>query len=280
MGADRRGGWVWLYEVEPPPTWVRPVPGVRLCQRASTAYGNPAGMARLSGSQLLVGLQPMITTTIEFDPGRRLDGGHGRWRRGRLHPQRGGLLRVRPRRGLEARRQPQLVRRRCARLRRRVGGATSSTEVELLTFNLNPVLSYRALPWLSLGIGFSIQYGQMTQEAAINNVLEGLPDGRSALQRLEHRLRRQRRRARRGRRQDALRRRLPLARGAELQRRADLLGLGPGFQAILHQQRRARQPTRHGRQIPQEVMVSAYREMTRRPGPHGELRLAELEGVR
>jgi long-chain fatty acid transport protein len=49
--------------------------------------------------------------------------------------------------------------------------------MELLTLNLNPSIAYRVLPWLSLGVGFSVQWAKLKDELAINNVAEALPDG-------------------------------------------------------------------------------------------------------
>ena len=40
------------------------------------------------------------------------------------------------------------------------------------------MIAYRVLPWLSLGAGFSVQWAELKSGAAINNVIDSLPDGR------------------------------------------------------------------------------------------------------
>jgi len=52
------------------------------------------------------------------------------------------------------------------------------TETQLVTLNLKPSIAYRVLPWLSLGVGFSVQWAKLKDELAINNVAESLADGR------------------------------------------------------------------------------------------------------
>jgi long-chain fatty acid transport protein len=147
-----------------------------LAADASTAFGNPAGMTRLEGSQVVFGLQPLIVTT-EFDTGTQsttagTDGGNA----GGFVPSGGiyGVYGLRPdlKLGLS--------------FNSYVGGALDydddwvgryyTTETELLTFNLNPVIAYRVLPWLSLGAGFSVQWAELTQEAAINNNRTAITD--------------------------------------------------------------------------------------------------------
>jgi len=180
LGATARAasaGGLGIYEVGTPDLGTAAAGRAALAQDASTAWGNPAGMTRLDGTHLLFGLQPLIVTT-EFDTGAGsttpgTDGGNA-----------GGFV---PAGGIYAVYSilPEL----------KVGGSLNSyvggtlnydsnwvgryyaTEAELLTFNLNPVIAYRVLPWLSLGAGFSVQWADLRSEAAINNVLDQLADG-------------------------------------------------------------------------------------------------------
>lgn len=179
FAATRAGaGGLGLYEVGSSDLGTAAAGRAALAEDASTAWGNPAGMTRLEGSQLLFGLQPLLVTT-EFDTGSRTttsgtDGGNA----GAFVPAGGlyGVYSILPELKVGA------------SLNSYVGGSLSyddnwvgryyTTEAELLTFNFNPVIAYRVLPWLSLGAGFSVQWAKLKSEAAINNALDQLPDGR------------------------------------------------------------------------------------------------------
>ena len=56
------------------------------------------------------------------------------------------------------------------------------TEGEFVTYGANPSAAYRINDWLSVGAGVSVIYAELTQKAAINNVLDGLPDGELKLE--------------------------------------------------------------------------------------------------
>ncbi|MEO8752090.1 MAG: outer membrane protein transport protein [Casimicrobiaceae bacterium] len=171
-------GGLGLYEVGSPDLGTASAAAAALAEDASTAWGNPAGMTRLQGSQLLFGLQPLIVTT-EFDTGTGTtttgpDGGNA----GGFVPSGGlyGVYEINPDLKLGA------------ALNSYAGGALNydgnwvgryfTTETELVTFNLNPVIAYRIAPWVSLGVGFSVQYATLKQELATPNVLDPSADGR------------------------------------------------------------------------------------------------------
>ncbi|HSQ01468.1 MAG TPA: outer membrane protein transport protein [Candidatus Dormibacteraeota bacterium] len=177
-GTQASAGGLGLYEVGSTDLGTASAGRAALAEDASTAWGNPAGMTRLDGSQLLFGLQPIIVTT-EFDTGGRTttpgtSGGNA----GGFVPAGGiyGVYSILPELKVGA------------SLNSYVGGSLSyddnwvgryyTTEAEILTFNFNPVIAYRVLPQLSLGAGFSVQWAQLRSEAAINNALDQLPDGR------------------------------------------------------------------------------------------------------
>lgn len=176
--APAHAGGLGLYEVGSPDLGTASAGRAALAEDASTVWGNPAGMTRLSGSQILVGLQPLIVTN-EFDTGARstipgTDGGNA----GGFVPAGGayGVYSILP--DLKV----------GASLNSYVGASLNydddwvgryfTTEAEFLTFNFNPAVAYRVLPWLSLGAGFSVQWATLKSESAINNVLDQLPDGR------------------------------------------------------------------------------------------------------
>jgi len=170
-------GGLGLYEIGSPDLGTASAGRAALAEDASTAFTNPAGMTRLQGSQIQVGLMPLIVTT-EFDEGTGTtnSGGNG--------GNAGGFI---PAAGLYGVYEPMPDLKIGAAINSYVGGSLNyddnwagryyTTETELLTFNFNPVAAYRVLPWLSLGVGFSVQYAKLKQEAAVNNVLDSLPDG-------------------------------------------------------------------------------------------------------
>lgn len=171
-------GGLGLYEVGAPDLGTASAGRAAIADDASTAWGNPAGMTRVDGSQLLLGLQPLIVTA-KFDTGARTttpgtDGGNA----GGFVPAGGlyGVYSILPELKVGA------------SLNSYAGGNLDydddwvgryyATEAKLLTFNFNPVIAYRVLPWLSLGAGFSVQWAKVVSESAINNALDQTPDGR------------------------------------------------------------------------------------------------------
>lgn len=173
-----RAGALWLYEVGSPDLGTAGAGRAALANDASTAWGNPAGMALLDGSHLLVGLQPIVAT-VEFDPGARstIPGGGG-GNAGGFVPSAGlfGTYSILPELKIGA------------SINSYIGGNLDydddwvgryyTTRAEILTFNFNPVFAYRVTPWMSFGGGFSVQWARLTSRAAINNALDQLPDGR------------------------------------------------------------------------------------------------------
>ncbi len=171
------GGGAWVYESGQADIGTASAGRAALATDASTTFGNPAGMTRLP-SALQFGLQPTVITTA-FDVGSSTsvagtDGCNA-----------GGFL---PAGGIYAIYSLQEDLKLGFALNSYAGGDLDyesgwvgryyTTEAALLTFNFNPVIAYRVLPWLSLGAGFSVQWAKLTSELAINNVAEGLADGR------------------------------------------------------------------------------------------------------
>ena len=169
-------GGMWVYEIASPDVGTASAGRAALANDASTAFGNPAGMTR-TGTQLLFGLSPMIVTT-EFDTGT------GTTVAGSSGGDAGGFVPVGGVYGVYSPMKDLAI---GMAFNSYAGGALNyesnwvgryiTTETELLTFNLNPTIAYRVLPWLSLGAGFSAQWAKLKDELAINNALEGLPDG-------------------------------------------------------------------------------------------------------
>jgi long-chain fatty acid transport protein len=169
-------GGAWVYENGATDVATASAGRAAVANDASTAFGNPAGMTRL-GSQLLFGLQPLIVTT-EFDVGS------GTTVSGTSGGNAGGFVPAGGVYGIYSLRDDLKL---GLAFNSYAGGALNydsdwvgryiATESTLLTFNFNPVIAYRVLPWLSLGAGFSVQWSKLKSELAINNVAEQLADG-------------------------------------------------------------------------------------------------------
>ena len=171
---------LWLYEQATPDMGLATAGRAALAQDASTAAGNPAGMTLLERNQLQGGLLG-ISVTAKFDADTTtFDGGDG-GNAGGFVPA-GNFAYVH---GIT----PDL----------KVGIYTGSyfglgldygddwagryyvQNAELVTMGVNPSVAYRVNDWLSVGAGFSVLYGKLTQEVAVNNNPLGVgstPDGR------------------------------------------------------------------------------------------------------
>ena len=171
---------LWLYEQATPDMGLATAGRTALAQDASTAAANPAGMTLLERNQLEGGLLG-IFVTAEFDSDSTTFGGGDGGDAGGLTPA-GSFSYVH---GLT----PNL------RLGVSLGsyfglgmdygdywaGRYYIQKGELLTMGINPNVGYRVNDWLSIGAGFSILYGTLTQEVAVNNNPFGLgptPDGK------------------------------------------------------------------------------------------------------
>ena len=177
LGASTaRAGGLWVYETGSPDVGTASAGRAALANDASTAFSNPAGMTR-TGTQLLFGLQPMLVTT-EFDRGigTTVDGTNG--------GNAGGFLPAGALYGVYRVNDDLAV---GAAFNSYAGGALDyetnwvgrylTTEAALVTLTFGPSVAYRVLPWLSLGAGFDIQWGKVKNELAISNRNENLPDG-------------------------------------------------------------------------------------------------------
>ncbi|MBX3028311.1 outer membrane protein transport protein [bacterium] len=262
FGASRAwAGGLWVYETAVPDVGTASAGRAALANDAATTFGNPAGMTRLP-SQLLFGLQPLVVTA-EFDrgAGTTISGTNG-GNAGGLIPA-GGIY------GVYSLRDDLKL---GIAFNSYVGGAVNyesnwagryiTTEAELLTFNLNPVIAYRVLPWLSLGVGFSAQWAKLKDELAINNVAESLPDGFMKYQDTNFGF---------GGNVGALfeiddRTRLGITYRSQVdQRFSDVPSfgqLGPVLEAALRRAGVLDSSLDLGVSIPQEVMVSVYRDVT------------------
>ena len=178
-------GWaagLWLYEGGQPDVGTATAGRAALANDASIAAINPAGMTRLDRSQVLVGVQPvLVRAKFDADSGTTTAGTNGGdagdWVMaggvGYVHSVSEDFklgLSMGSYFGLGLDYDDDWV------------GRYYVTEGEFLTFGVNPTAAYRINDWLSVGGGVSLVYAELTQKAAINNVLDGLPDGELKLE--------------------------------------------------------------------------------------------------
>jgi long-chain fatty acid transport protein len=175
---------LWLYEAGTPDLGTAAAGRAAMATDASTAGMNPAGMTRLDRSQMLAAVQGMYIDA-QFDRDLSgFDGGDG--------GNAGGFM---PSGSLH------YVHRTTDNLRLGItvgsylglgvdygddwAGRYYATDVELLTYGVNPGAGYRVNNWLSVGAGFSVLYATLDQKAAINNSAvpgqAGLADGKLEL---------------------------------------------------------------------------------------------------
>lgn len=143
---------------------------------ASAAFGNPAAMSLLDSTQILAGaLVSFLRTKFALDTSSFAGGDGGE--AGTVLPS-GGVFYVH---NLPLPLKLGFV------LNSYVTGAVEydhgwsgryyNQKSVLLTFNANPVASYRILPWMSVGAGISLGFARIDQQAAINNSLDLASDG-------------------------------------------------------------------------------------------------------
>ena len=169
---------IWLYEQGTPDMGMANAGRAALAENAATASGNPAGMTRLEGTELLIGIQPMLYTT-RFDQQESSFGGGNGGNAGALIP--GGAF--------------YFVRDMLPKLK--LGFSASSffgagldysndwagryyaTEVVMFTVQAGPSLGYRINDQWSVGAGAYALYADLTQKARLNNAAldPGVADG-------------------------------------------------------------------------------------------------------
>ena len=169
--APVQAGALALYEEATPDMGVAGAGRQAAAQDASTASGNPAGMTRLDRSQLQGGFLGIYPKT-KFKVQETNVSGGGVGNAGYFTPA-GTLYYVHSL-------NPDL------KLGLGIGsymgagldygddwaGRYYAEKVDLFTAFINPSVGYRVNPWLSIGGGVSLVYGEMSARTAINTVLE------------------------------------------------------------------------------------------------------------
>jgi long-chain fatty acid transport protein len=146
-------------------------------QDASTVFTNPAGMCYLDASQVMAGMQALYGS-VEFSPdsGSTVSGSDGgnaiEWVPGgstfvsqKLNRDWSIGFGVLSYFGLAESYDDDWV------------GRYYVQKSVLMGLTLTPAASYRINDWLSVGAGLNMMYGYLNNEVAVNNIVDGRPDG-------------------------------------------------------------------------------------------------------
>jgi long-chain fatty acid transport protein len=169
-------GGIWLYEMATPDQGTAAAGRAALAVDASTAWLNPAGMTRLEQSQLLLGAGPLVIQS-QFDvaPGTTTSGGGASI--SSVLPLGSGyyVQSLTPdfKLGASLTTLPGLA----VDYGDTWAGRYFLEKAALFGVALSATAAYRVLPWLSIGAGPSLGHSHVGQDTALNNALDGLPDG-------------------------------------------------------------------------------------------------------
>ncbi|MGD8842433.1 MAG: outer membrane protein transport protein [Gammaproteobacteria bacterium] len=178
LSAEAAG--LWLYEMGTPDVGTASAGMASRAADSATAFANPAGMARLDRSQLMVGLQP-IYSNIKFDTRQATFGGDNGGNAGGLIPT-GSLSYVNSlSRDLKLGFTVGSYLGLGVKFNETWAGRYYVQEEDFLTSFANGALGYRVNDWLSVGGGVSLVYGELDAQTNINNALDSRPDGRMKL---------------------------------------------------------------------------------------------------
>ena len=177
IGGPAWAGGLWLYEQGTPDLGRAGAGRQSAANDASTASGNPAGMTRLKGTEILSGFQPLYPVNkFKADSATTTSGGEG---------GNAGSLAVVPSfyavHGITEDLKVGLS------LGSFVGGGLDYGDdwagryfvqnIDLLTLAASPTAAYRVTPWLSVGAGPVFVYSKLDLKTAVNNFLDPVGDG-------------------------------------------------------------------------------------------------------
>jgi long-chain fatty acid transport protein len=170
-----QGSGLWLYERATPEAGTANAGVAARAEDAATALNNPAGMTRLDGGQVMLGLQPMFLN-IQFDPDSRTTTTGSAGNADDILPALGAYyaqplgerwavgFSLGSHFGLGVKYEDDWV------------GRYYLRETALLTLSGTPSVGFKVNDWLSIGAGVPLQYAGFKMVSAINRPL-GLPDG-------------------------------------------------------------------------------------------------------
>jgi long-chain fatty acid transport protein len=171
------GAGLWLYEMGTPDVGTASAGMASRANDAATAFANPAGMTRLTESQLMVGVQP-IYSDVKFDTQNSTFGGGDGGNAGGLVPT-GSLSYVHSvsndlKLGLTAGSYLGLG----VKFDDNWAGRYYVQQEDFLTSLVNGAFGYKVNDWLSVGGGVSLVYGELGVQTNINNLEPNASDGR------------------------------------------------------------------------------------------------------
>ena len=188
VASSAQAAGLYLYELGTPDLGTAAAGRAALAQDASTVMGNPAGMTRLERSQLTQSMYTIIPS-MQFDRNANttFSGGNG-FNAGASIPSNSSVSLPVPAGSLF------YVYSLSPDWKLGVGAVSAYgggmnygkqwvgryfiEKSQLLSATLNPGIAYRLNEWVSLGVGFSVNYALLSQTTGVNNVAEQLPDGR------------------------------------------------------------------------------------------------------
>jgi long-chain fatty acid transport protein len=181
-------GGAYLYEFGTPDLGTAAAGRAAMAQDASTVMGNPAGMIRLERSQLVIPLYTILPTMdFKRDSGTTTSGGNG-FRPGTTIPSSGSASFPVPASAFFYVYSPSDSWKLGVGFGSGYGaglnygkewvGRYTVQKAQAMSYTLNPGIAFRINDWLSVGAGFSVTYALLSQTTAVNNLLDGLPDGR------------------------------------------------------------------------------------------------------
>jgi long-chain fatty acid transport protein len=170
---------LWLYEMGTPDVGTASAGMASRASDAATVFANPAGMTRLSQSQLMVGVQP-IYSDIKFDTDQATFGGTDGGNAGGLVPT-GSLSYAHSlsddlKLGFTLGSYLGLG----VKFDNDWAGRYYIQQEDFLTSFANGALGYRVNDWLSVGGGVSLVYGELSAQTNLHNLDTGV-DGRMKL---------------------------------------------------------------------------------------------------
>ncbi len=172
ISGQASAGGLWLYEQGTPDLGRAAAGRQAEANDAATASGNPAGMTRLKGTEILSGLQPLYPINkFKTDSATTTTGGDG---------GNAGSPAVVPSfyavHGITDDLKVGLS------LGSFVGGGLDYGDdwagryfvqsIDLLTLSASPTVAYRLTPWLSVGAGPVFVYSKLEEKTAVNNFLD------------------------------------------------------------------------------------------------------------
>jgi long-chain fatty acid transport protein len=182
MCSPAWAGAIWVYENGGPDLGPAAAGRAAMALDASTAFGNPAGMTNLDKTEFVGSLMGILPSG-GFRTGQ--DSTWGPWNCsgdvGNLMPSASGFfvykLNDKWRLGASLTSYIGIS----ANYGDNWAGRYYLQSVTLLTVSFAPTVAYKVNDWLSIGAGPNIVWGRLKQSTAVNNALDGLPDGRLSL---------------------------------------------------------------------------------------------------